>query len=296
MTRTDDDSWGITKGVGATALGVAYARARETAAEHPLIVDPFAQVFIDAAGALGWQAPTGAQAERIKHISAYTAARTKWFDDFFSAAAGHGIGQAVILAAGLDARAWRLPWASGSTVFEIDQPEVLAFKADTLRRRGAQPVARYVAVPVDLRQDWPKALRESGFDADAPTAWSAEGLLPYLPATAQDLLFERVQDLSTPGSRVAIESFGAGFFDPEYLAERRDQVRKLREQAGEDSDAPDVADLWFIEERTNVQDWLSAHGWSVSVASAADVMHRYGRDPAATAVRTEFVEGRLARR
>jgi methyltransferase (TIGR00027 family) len=272
-------------------LGVAYARALETAAEHPLIVDPFAQVFIHAASALGWQAPTGAQAERIKHISAYAAARTKWFDDFFIAAGGHGIGQAVILAAGLDARAWRLPWAPGATVYEMDQPQVLAFKADTLQRHGAQPAAQYVAVPVDLRQDWPKALRDSGFDADAPTAWSAEGLLPYLPATAQDQLFERIEELSAPGSRLAVESFGAGFFDPEYLAERSAQVRKLREQAGEDSDAPDVADLWFIEERTNVQDWLRAHDWSVSAVSAADLMHRYGRDASATAMRTEFVEG-----
>jgi methyltransferase (TIGR00027 family) len=291
MTRTDDDSWDITKGVGATALGIAYARALETAAEQPLIVDPFAQVFIDAATALGWQAPTGAQAERIKHISAYAASRTKWFDDFFIAASGHGIGQAVILAAGLDARAWRLPWTPDSTVFEIDQPQVLAFKADTLQGHGAQPAARYVAVPVDLRQDWPKALLDSGFDADAPTAWSAEGLLPYLPATAQDQLFERVEGLSAPGSRLAVESFGAGFFDPEYLAERSAQVRKLREQAGEDSDAPDVADLWFIEERADVQDWLSGHGWSVSAVSAADLMHRYGRDTSATAMRTEFVEG-----
>jgi methyltransferase (TIGR00027 family) len=291
MSRTDDDSWDVTKGVGATALGVAYARALETGAEHPLIVDPFAQVFIEAATALGWEAPAGAQAERIKHISAYAAARTKWFDDFFVAASGHGVGQAVILAAGLDARAWRLPWAPGSTVFEIDQPQVLAFKVETLHTHGTQPVAQHVAVPVDLRQDWPKALRDSGFDADAPTAWSAEGLLPYLPATAQDLLFERINALSAPGSRLGVESFGAGFFDPEYLAERSAQVRKLREQAGEDSDAPEVADLWFIEERTNVQDWLSANGWSVSEVSAADLMHRYGQDPGATAIRTEFVEG-----
>jgi methyltransferase (TIGR00027 family) len=294
MSRTDDDSWGITKGVGATALGVAYARARETAAEQPLIVDPFAQVFIDAATALGWEAPAGAQAQRIKHISAYAATRTKWFDDFFVAASGQRIGPAVILAAGLDARAWRLPWAPGSTVFEIDQPLVLAFKAETLQSHGVQPTARHVAVPVDLRQDWPKALLDSGFDADAPTAWSAEGLLPYLPATAQDLLFERIDALSASGSRLGVESFGAGFFDPEYLAEQTAQVRKLREQAGEDSDAPDVADLWFIEERTDVQDWLSAHGWSVSAVSAADLMHRYGRDAGATAMRTEFVEGRLS--
>ena len=162
-----------------------------------------------------------------------------------------------------------------------------------MHAHDAQSVARDVAVPVDLRQDWPTALRDSGFDADAPTAWSAEGLLPYLPAAGQDLLFERINALSAPDSRLAVEAFGADFFDPEYLAERSAQVRKLRAQAGEDLDAPEVADLWFIEERTNVQDWLSANGWSVSEVSAADLMHRYGQDPGATAMRTEFVEGVL---
>ena len=171
--------------------------------------------------------------------------------------------QAVILAAGLDARAWRLPWADDSVVYEIDQPKVLAFKAETLR--DDEPAARYVAVPIDLRQDWPKALRDAGFDPQEPTAWAAEGLLPYLPADGQDLLFERIDELSAPGSRVGVESFGAGFFDPEYLASRREQLRQMREEAGgDDTEGPDVADLWFIEDRTDVADWLMDHGWRVT--------------------------------
>src|SRR3954447_2373369 len=174
--RTDDDSWEVTDGVGATALGVAYARARESGSGCPLFLDPYAQQFLDAAEAKGWQPPTGAAAERIKYIGDYAAARTKWFDDFFIAAGAHGIEQAVILAAGLDARAWRLPWNSGSVVFEIDQPQVLDFKLATLRANGAQSVAQHVAVPVDLRHDWPKVLQDKGFNPDAPTAWSAEGL------------------------------------------------------------------------------------------------------------------------
>ena len=109
-------------------------------------------------------------------------------------------------------------------------------------------------MPVDLRHDWPKALRDAGFDPSEPTAWAAEGLLPYLPADAQDLLFERIHVLSARGSRIAVESFGAGFFDRDYLASRREQMRRLREAAGEDADAnvPDVADLWYIEDRTDV--------------------------------------------
>jgi len=292
MSRTDDDSWDITKSVGATALGVAYARAQESAAARPLIVDPHAQQFIDAAGAEGWR-PSLAMAGRFTRIAGYAAARTKWFDDFFMAAAKDGVQQAVILAAGLDARAWRLPWPSGSVVYELDQPLVLAFKAEVLEQHHAKPAARYVPVAIDLRRDWPKALQDSGFDANEPTAWSAEGLLPYLPATGQDLLFDRVHSLSAPGSRFAIESFGPDFFDPEYLDARREQMRLAREQAGE-PEGPDVADLWFIEERTEVADWLTAHGWETSTISAPDLMRRFDRDPTDVTPRTAFVEARYS--
>jgi methyltransferase (TIGR00027 family) len=295
MARTDNDSWDITESVGATALGIAWARSQESESQCPLYTDPYAEVFIDEAVARGWELPQRHLAERIRSISGYAASRTKWFDEFFIAAGAGGIEQAVILAAGLDARAWRLPWNDGSVVYEIDQPKVLAFKTDTLRAHGAQPAARYVPVPVDLRHDWPNALREAGFDASEPTAWAAEGLLPYLPADGQDLLFERITDLSAQGSRVAVEAFGAGFFDPEYLARRRERVRQLREQAGVPDDAPDVADLWFIEERTEVTDWFSGHGWEVSMIDAADLMTRFNRTTDDdTTPRTTFVEARFS--
>lgn len=297
MARTDDDSWDITEGVGATALGVAWARSQESTSECPLFTDPFAEMFVEEAVARGWQLPQRHIAERIRSIAGYAASRTKWFDEFFIAAGAGGIEQAVILAAGLDARAWRLPWIDGSVVYEIDQPKVLAFKAEALRSRDAEPAARYVAVPVDLRQDWPKALREAGFDPGAPTAWAAEGLLPYLPAEGQDLLFERIADLSATGSRVGVESFGGGFFNEEYLASRREQMRKLREEAGvEDDDTPDVADLWYVEDRTDLNDWFTERGWEVSVIDAADLMTRYNRAvDEDTTPRTVFLEAKLTR-
>ncbi len=238
MARTDDDSWGITEGVGQTALGVAWSRSQESTSHCPLFTDPYAQLFLDAAIDRGWREPPKYIHDRIRSIGGYAASRTRWFDEFFIAAGANGIDQAVILAAGLDARGWRLPWVDGTVLYEIDQPKVLEFKAQTLAQHGANPsVSRYVAVPIDLRQDWPKALRNTGFDATEPTAWAAEGLLPYLPADAQDLLFERIGELSAPGSRIGVESFGAGFFDREYLASRREQLRRLREEAGEDADA-----------------------------------------------------------
>ena len=300
MARTDDDSWDITEGVGATALGVAWSRSEEAASDCPLFTDPYAQLFVDAAMNRGRQLPPHYMIERIRSIGGYAASRTKWFDEFFIAAGANGIDQAVILAAGLDARGWRLPWVDATVLYEIDQPKVLEFKAETLARHDATPsVSRYVAVPVDLRQDWPKALRDTGFDANLPTAWAAEGLLPYLPAAGQDLLFERIDELSARGSRIGVESFGGGFFDREYLASRREQLRRLREEAGEDPDAnvPDTQDLWYIEDRTDVADWLTEHNWEVSAVEAIDLMTRYGRwtpgQDAVTAPRTVFIEGRL---
>jgi methyltransferase (TIGR00027 family) len=145
--------------------------------------------------------------ERMQASMSYMGSRTKFFDDFFLATAAAGIRQAVILAAGLDARAWRLAWPKGSVVYEIDQPQVLAFKLETLASHDVTPIATHVSVGIDLRQDWPKALADAGFDPSAPTAWSAEGLLPYLTAEAQDLLFDRIQSLSGRGSRIAVEAF-----------------------------------------------------------------------------------------
>jgi len=296
VARTDNDSWEITESVGATALGVAAARAAETESENPLISDPFARVFLDAAGEGMWNwfsAPelpaelTEAEPDlqpRMRSMVDYMASRTAFFDEFFLDANNTGVRQVVILAAGLDSRAWRLPWLGGTTVYELDQPKVLEFKSSTLQQHGAYPRASLVDVPVDLRQDWPAALRQAGFDASAPSVWSAEGLLPFLPAAAQDLLFERVQTLTATGSRIAVEAPGLGFLDPDARARRREQMQRVRAvmaKLGEHREIPDVQDLWYLEERTDVGDWLRGRGWKVSVVAAEDLMARYDRRPPA---------------
>jgi methyltransferase (TIGR00027 family) len=134
-----------------------------------------------------------------------TSVRTRFYDQFFVDATQSGIRQAVILAAGLDARAYRLPWPAGTVVYEVDMPEVIEFKTSTLRKLGAEPTAERRTVAVDLRDDWPAALRAAGFDPDAASAWSAEGLVVYLPPEAQDALFDNITALSAAGSRLACE-------------------------------------------------------------------------------------------
>jgi methyltransferase (TIGR00027 family) len=288
MQRTDNDSWNITESVGATALGVAAARAAETESAEPLISDPFARVFLDAAGQGMWnlyldrslheQLEPDLQAQ-VRAMTDFMAVRTAFFDEFFLAAANRGVRQVVILAAGLDARAWRLPWPDGTTVYELDQPKVLEFKSSTLRKHGSVPAARLVNVAVDLRQDWPKALREAGFDATQPSAWSAEGLLRYLPAQAQDLLFDRIDELSPAGSWLATNTPSREAIDPDRLARQREQMQRIRAVAARltDSQMPDVEGLWYPEERTDVPEWLRAHGWAVSSASMAEMLARYDR-------------------
>ena len=294
MARTDNDSWEITESVGATALGVASSRAAETRSENPLIRDPFAQVFLDAAGDGVWNwhssgqlPPEVIEAEplvplQMQAMVSYMACRTAFFDKFFLEATRAGIRQAVILAAGLDARSWRLPWADGVTVYELDQPKVLDFKASTLAEHGAEPACHRVAVPVDLRHDWPAALRQAGFDASAPSVWSAEGLTPYLPAAAQDLLLERIHELTVSGSRVAVEALSADFLDPEVRAKRRermDRMRALMAKADPTREIPRNDELWYFEEREDVGDWFRRNGWDVTVTPSYELMASYDRTP-----------------
>ncbi|HZA12152.1 class I SAM-dependent methyltransferase [Mycobacterium sp.] len=291
MPRTDHDSWEITESVGATALGVAAARAAETDSERPLFRDPFARVFLDAAGPGIWNMfdSSALPAEladvdpdlpaRMRALGDLFACRTAFIDDFFRAASGAGLRQVVILAAGLDARAWRLAWPAGTRVYELDLPKVLEFKSDTLRAHGAKPTSERIEVPIDLREDWPAALRHGGFDAGIPTAWSAEGLLRYLPAQAQDLLFERIQALSCVGSRIAVNAPTSDVLDPERLERDLEQAKRLQTAAGRlgNTDAPDIHELWYAEERTDVGQWLDEHGWRASMTNSDELLAQHGR-------------------
>jgi methyltransferase (TIGR00027 family) len=291
MPRTDNDSWEITESVGSTALGVAAARAAETDSDSPLIQDPFARAFLDAAGEGMWSLTSdpklsAALTDLVPDLAAHTqamvdfmAVRTKWFDDLFLDAVSSGVRQVVILAAGLDSRSWRLSWPAGTTVYELDQAKVLDFKSSTLAQRGAQPTARLVSVAVDLRDDWPTALRDAGFDESLPTMWSAEGLLRYLPAAAQDLLFERIDSLSAAGSRLATNGPSKQAVNPDLLSRQREQSQRFRAAAAQvlGTEIPNVEELWYPEERTEIVDWLGEHGWDASAIGMADLLARHGR-------------------
>jgi methyltransferase (TIGR00027 family) len=291
MPRTDHDTWEITQSVGATALLVAVARAAETESEHPLFHDPFARVFLDAVGPGIWNMvdSSALPAEfanldpqlpaRMRALGDWFACRTAAIDEFFRAATDAAVRQVVILAAGLDARAWRLPWPAGTPVYELDLPKVLQFKSSAMRAHGAEPTSERIEVAVDLRDDWPAALRQAGFDAGTPTAWSVEGLLRYLPARAQDLLLERIQVLSCVGSRIAVNAPTSAVLDPDRLKRDRDQAKRIQALASKlgSTDTPDLHELWYAEERADVGQWLDEHGWRASVTNSAELMAAHGR-------------------
>ncbi|MDM4141725.1 MULTISPECIES: class I SAM-dependent methyltransferase [Mycobacterium] len=296
--RSAGDSWTITELVGATALGVAASRAAETAGPDPLIRDEFARLLVSSAGPawarladpeLAWL--DGDEHGQRSHRCGidYQAVRTHFFDEYFADAVGAGIRQVVILAAGLDSRAYRLDWPTGTAVYEIDQPQVLEYKARILQQHGAVPSAIRHPVAVDLRDDWPAALTAAGFDRTRPTAWLAEGLLPYLPSDAQDRLFEMFTALSAAGSQVAIEMFG--------MNSRSNSQRwlRMRERLGLDVN---VQALTYHEpDRSDAAAWLAEHGWQVRSVSNRDEMARLGRpvpdDLTDEAVRSTLLRARL---
>jgi methyltransferase (TIGR00027 family) len=277
MPRTHDDSWDLASSVGATATMVATSRAIASRGPEPLLDDPFAEPLVRAVGLAPFvrilDGDLSLEDDPLLNRKTRTeqmAVRTRFFDDFFTGATASGTKQAVILASGLDTRGYRLPWADGVVVYEIDQPQVIEFKSRTLADLGAAPTAELRTVAIDLREDWPAALRATGFDTSQPTAWSAEGLLPYLPADAQDRLFDNIKSLSAPGSQLATEHVP----DPNvFTGERLKQISDRWRSFGFDLNA---ADLFYAGDRAVVVDYLTEHGWQVDAHRAKDLYARNG--------------------
>lgn len=273
--RSDNDSWDITTSVGSTALFVAAARALEARQPDALAVDPFAEVFCRAAGGPWADLLDGATPDHPlcseefgTHFVNYQGARTRYFDDYFRAAADAGVCQIVLLAAGLDSRAFRLDWAPGTTIFELDQPRVLEFKRRTLAG-CASPTAQRREVAVDLRDDWASALQDSGFRPAEPSAWIAEGLLIYLPASAQDRLFGGIDALAGAGSRLALEEG------------RPMDTEAFQARVAESKLSTDMRGQWwslvYNEQCSPAARWFSERGWIARETALSEYLVDVGR-------------------
>jgi methyltransferase (TIGR00027 family) len=273
-TRHDGDTWDLASSVGATATMAAAARAIATRADRSLIDDPFAAPLVRAVGVdLLTRLATGEVSpdDVVGQVAIDGAkVRTKFYDEFFLDATSAGITQVVILASGLDSRAYRLPWPTGTVVYEVDQPQVIEFKTRTLAELGATPTADRRVAAVDLRDDWPTALRTVGFDPGQPTAWSAEGLLSYLPPEAQDRLLDTITELSAPGSRVATESRpNPQPGDEDKTKERLNHISERWRAQGFDTD---MTRLRYFGERNEAAPYLTDRGWTLNEISVRDLL------------------------
>jgi methyltransferase (TIGR00027 family) len=278
MTRRDGDTWDLASSVGATATLAAVSRAIASRTEPVLVDDPFAEPLVRAVGveiltrlASGEVDP----GELVGQVAVDGAkVRAKFYDEYFRAATDAGVRQVVILASGLDSRAYRLPWPAGTVVYEVDQPPVVEFKSRTLAALGAQPTADRRVAAVDLREDWPAALRAAGFDHTLPTAWSAEGLLGYLPPEAQDRLLDTVTELSAPGSHLATESRpNPQPGDEERTKAGLDRISERWRAHGFDLDH---ARLRYFGERNEAAPYLTGLGWALHAPTISELLATHG--------------------
>ncbi len=265
MARTENDTWDLASSVGATATAVAMQRAMASQGPDALLDDPWADPLVRAVGEDtfiklldGAHGNNGDPLLNRQAVNHQITVRTRVFDDFFLQATGSGIRQAVIVASGLDTRAYRLPWPAGTVVYEIDQPAVIEFKTRTLAGLGAEPTAQRRTVAIDLRDDWPSALAAAGLDTGEPTAWSAEGLLVYLPPDAQDRLFDNIVALSAPGSRIATEHMDMRKIPSDW-------AQKLTERSRRIGSNINLAELFYTGDRNTAAEYLTGHGWRVDI-------------------------------
>jgi methyltransferase (TIGR00027 family) len=275
--RSDDDEWDIVSSVGYTALLVAGWRALHAVSAEPLVRDEYAKHFIIASADpyLTSRLADPGTSDGATAFPRLYGVQTLFFDEFFLSATDGGIRQAVIIAAGLDSRSYRLQWPSSTTVFEVDQPKVLDFKARVLAEQAAEPTAARKEVAADLRDDWSIPLRAAGFDPHQPTAWSVEGVLPYLTGDAQDLLFTRIGQLSASKSRLAIGALGSRF-DYDQISALETTYPGLSSSGNMDFSALTYDD----ENKSRPAEWLAEHGWAVDpIRTTLELQASYGRIP-----------------
>ena len=201
--------------LGMTSRLVAAARERESNRADRLFNDPFAGALAGEEGrammAMTESVPRQVGASAPTE-NPYLSIRTRFLDDVVQGAVQSGIRQFAILAAGMDARAFRLQWPQDAIVFEVERPDVLSYKEEVLNSIGAKATGKRIVVACDLRDDFPQALRNAGYSDSKPTLFITEGLLPYLPneETVQSLL-RSIAGIAAPGSILALDTVGESF-------------------------------------------------------------------------------------
>ncbi|MGC7101393.1 SAM-dependent methyltransferase [Amycolatopsis lurida] len=244
-----------------TALLAAAGRMAERRRADRLFDDALAREFLTAAG--GPAGPDESTDRVARILGDMFALRSWYFDERLLEFTARGGRQVVILAAGLDARAFRLGWPSGTTVFELDLPPLLRFKEDVLSTTGHQPRCHRKVVPTDLAGEWTSALAAAGFDRFRPTAWLAEGLLLYLTPEQGDHVITDLTTLSGRGSLLLIEHVNkAAQTSPEGRTVAA-HVARMGEPWRSHLDEP--------------AKWLARFGWRTDIRDIRELALAHGR-------------------
>lgn len=249
--------------IGATAVVVAKFRAIETTRSDRLFADPLAEVLVTEAGMPEMEGITRDVIEvvpMLRRVYEATIVRTRYLDDHLLSAVEDGCRQVVLLAAGLDTRAYRIPVAEDVTFYELDLPKVLEFKNGALERHRAQTLTDRVAVAADLTESWAAPLQAAGFDPASATLWMAEGIMMYFTQEQNDALLETISAMSAPGSRFLFVANGPG-----WLAD--DSSKDLKATA-------DQAGVGFKSHVDDPETWLHPAGWAVR---NADTLENFGK-------------------
>ncbi|WP_225839716.1 SAM-dependent methyltransferase [Streptomyces sp. NK08204] len=253
-------------GAGITAVAVAMARAMESSRADRMFHDPYAQAFVDAAKPVLEADEWPSLVAWVDLFYSRGVVRTRFIDEFVCDAAADGVTQVVLLGAGLDARAFRLPLPDAD-VFEVDTPSVFAFKDKVLADAGARPTARSrTAVHADLREDFAARLAGSTFDPGRPTAWVAEGVLPYLTADQARKVITDVGRLSAPGSRLVFEHADKPGPDP-----------RAKAAALTTPGADRISTMVRGGLGPQGRDWVAGQGWTLQITERGELGPRYGR-------------------
>ena len=249
--------------VAPTSRWMAAAGARESERADRLFDDPLAASLAGPEG-FDWlermQPAGGSDGPGL-----YAVIRTRFFDDFLlDACERSGVRQVVLAAAGLDTRAFRLDWPSGTRLYEMDLPEVLDAKDAVIEAAGARESCERRTVRVDLKEEtWPEALLAAGYKAEETSVWFIEGLLFYLPEAAVHGLLDKVTTLAAPGSLLGLDLMNRNLlFSPMAWPQLAALARRgARGRFG-----------------TNVPEALLAgHGWEADVTQPGEAGANYGR-------------------
>lgn len=243
--------------LAATARWTASVRAAESQRPDCLFNDPWAKLLAGEEGA-SWIA------QRTPDKVLPIVIRTRYFDDFLQRTAQEeDIRQVILMAAGLDTRGFRLNWAEGVHVFEIDQPAVMQYKEQVLYAAHAQPACTRRVIEQDLAGSWQAALVGAGFQPDLPSLWLLEGFLFYLPYEKVTAVLEGVSAMAAPESWLGFDIINSAMLTHPYTK------AWIEMQAA--SGAPWIGTL------DDPEAFLDPLGWKAELTQAGQPDASYGR-------------------